>query len=288
MTYSRTTADEVCQAFAAGARLDLAGAEVPAVLLVGLLVGTPLHAEGRIPALRLAGAAIRGRLELPGATVPALVELTGCTFDEPIDLYAAELTGWRLARCALPGLQAANLRMRSELTLENCTVTGPVMLPDARIEGPLRLLGTRLETAGGHALVGVRLMISGVLDARELHADDEIRLSGARIDGNIDLRGARLAHPGGDALEASGAQIGGNLRCDRGFTAHPGLHRRPARRTTGTAGRLNQAVARCPGRHDRQGHLRQPRVHRHRGRAAQPRRSVEVGELRRRPARWTR
>ncbi|MGH3838898.1 MAG: hypothetical protein ACRDSF_24870 [Pseudonocardiaceae bacterium] len=31
MTYSRTTADQVCQAFAAGARLDLAGAEVPAV-----------------------------------------------------------------------------------------------------------------------------------------------------------------------------------------------------------------------------------------------------------------
>ncbi|MGH3984110.1 MAG: hypothetical protein ACRDST_15870, partial [Pseudonocardiaceae bacterium] len=151
MTYSRTTADEVCQAFTAGARLDLAGAEVPAALLVGLLAGAPLQAEGRIPALRLAGAVIRGPLELPGATVPALVELTGCNLDEPIDLYAAELTGWRLARCTLPGLQAANLRVRSELALENCTVTGPVVLPDARIEGPLRLIGTRLDTAGGHA-----------------------------------------------------------------------------------------------------------------------------------------
>ena len=93
MTYSRTTADEVCQAFAAGGRLDLAGADVPAALLVGLLVGASLQAEGRIPALRLTGGVIRGPLELPGATIPALVELTGCTFDEPIDLYAAELTG---------------------------------------------------------------------------------------------------------------------------------------------------------------------------------------------------
>ncbi|MGH3897749.1 MAG: hypothetical protein ACRDTA_05730 [Pseudonocardiaceae bacterium] len=219
MTYSRTTADEVCQAFAAGDRLDLAGAEVPAALLVGLLAGAPLQAEGRIPALRLAGAVIRGPLELPGATVPALVELTGCAFDEPIDLYAAELTGWRLARCTLPGLQAANLRVRSELALEDCTVTGPVVLPDARIEGPLRLIGTRLDTAGCHALVGVRLMISGVLDARGLRANGEMQLSGARIDGNIDLRGARLAHRDGDALEASGVQVGGNLRCDRGFTA---------------------------------------------------------------------
>lgn len=90
---------------------------------------------------------VRGPLELPGATVPALVELTGCTFDEPIDLYAADLAGWRLAHCTLPGLQAANLRVRSELALEDCTVTGPIVLSDARIEGPLRLIGTRLDIA---------------------------------------------------------------------------------------------------------------------------------------------
>ena len=219
MTYSSTTTDEVCQAFAAGARLDLAGDDVPATLLVGLLAGAPQRAEGRIPALRLTGAVVRGPLELPGATVPALVELTGCTFDEPIDLYAADLAGWRLTRCTLPGLRAANLRVRSELALQVCTVTGPVVLPDARIEGPLRLTGTRLDAAGGHALGGVRLMIRGVLDAQELQAQGEVRLSGARIDGNIDLRGARLACPGGDALDASGVQVGGNLRCERGFSA---------------------------------------------------------------------
>lgn len=58
-----------------------------------------------------------------------------------------------------------------------------------------------------------------MLDARELQADGQVRLSGARIDGNIDLRGARLSHPGGDALEAAGVQVGGNLRCDRAFSA---------------------------------------------------------------------
>jgi hypothetical protein len=68
--------------------------------------------------LRLVKATVRGPLELPGATVPALVELTGCTFDEPIDLYAAHLAGRRLTRCALPGLRAANLRARRELALK--------------------------------------------------------------------------------------------------------------------------------------------------------------------------
>lgn len=219
MTRSATPADEVRQAFATGAMLDLADADVPATLLVALLVGPTHLADGRIPALRLTGAVVRGPLRLPGATVTALVELTGCTFDEPIDLYAAQLAGWRLVRCTLPGLQAANLRVRSELALEDCTVTGPVVLPDARIEGPLRLMGARLDTPGGHALVGVRLVIGGVFDARSLQAHGEVRLSGARVDGNIDLRGAQLSRPGGDALEASGVQVGGNLRCDRSFRA---------------------------------------------------------------------
>ncbi len=218
MTRTDSPAAAVRRAFVTGARLDLAGGEVPAELLVELLVGIPALREGGIPALRLAGATIRGRLELPGATISALVELTRCTFDEPVDLYAADLAGWRFVHCALPGLRAANLRVRSELALEQCTVTGPVELPDARVEGPLRLVGTRLDTAGGHALVGVRL-VCGVLDARGMQAEGEFRLSGARVDGNIDLRGARLVRPGGDALEASGVRVGGNLRCDREFTA---------------------------------------------------------------------
>jgi hypothetical protein len=217
VTHSGTATDEVRQAFVTGATVDLAGADVPATLLAGLLAGTPAPAGGRIPALRLAGALVRGPLELPGGTVTALVELTRCTFDEGIDLYAAELAGWRMTRCTLPGLRAANVRVRSELAVEDCTVSGPIVLPDARIEGPLRLIGTRLDVPGDRALVGVRLVVRGVLDARRLHAEGEVQLSGARVDGNIDFRGARLAHPGGDALEASGVQVGGNLRCDQGL-----------------------------------------------------------------------
>ncbi len=217
MTRSATSSDEVRQAFAAGAMLDLAGVDVSATLLVGLLAGRPLLTDGRIPALRLSGGVVRGPLKISGATVTALVELTGCTFDEPIDLYAAEVAGWRLDGCTLQGLRAANLRVRSELALENCTVTGPVVLADARIEGPLRLIGTSLDAVDGHALSGVRLAVSGVLDARRLRTQGEVRLSGARVDGNLDLRGAQLARPGGDALEAAGVQVGGNLRCDQGF-----------------------------------------------------------------------
>ena len=77
MTHNTDPADEIGRAFGTGAMLDLAGAEVPGTLLAGLLAATPRRTEGGIPALRLAGAVVRGPLELPGATVTALVELTG-------------------------------------------------------------------------------------------------------------------------------------------------------------------------------------------------------------------
>lgn len=219
MTHTAAPADEIQRAFTTGAVLNLAGTEIAGAQLAGLLAGTPRSADGNIPALRLAGAVVRGPLQLPGAMVTALVELTDCTFDSPIDLYAAELAGWCLTRCTLPGIRAANVRVRSELALEDCTVNGQIVLPDARIEGPLRLIGTSVHAPGAHALVGVRLAVRGVLDGRRLHAAGEVRLSGARIDGNIDLRGAQLSRPGGDALEASGVHVGGNLRCDRGLTS---------------------------------------------------------------------
>ncbi|MFN2536359.1 MAG: hypothetical protein ABR528_14070 [Pseudonocardiaceae bacterium] len=109
MTHNTAPADEIRRAFATGAMLDLSCAEVAGTLLASLLAATPPRTEGDIPALRLASAVVHGPLALPGATVTALVELTDCTFDGPIDLYAAQLAGWRLMCCTLPRLQAPNV-----------------------------------------------------------------------------------------------------------------------------------------------------------------------------------
>jgi hypothetical protein len=241
VTRSTTSLDEVHQAFATGEMLDLAGTEVPATLLVELLTRAPVPAEGRIPALRLSGAVIRGPLKLPGATVTALVEFTGCTFDEPIDLYAAEMVGWRLDGCTLHGLQAANLRVRSELALENCTVVGPVMLADARIEGPLRLIGTRLTTVDDHALSGVRLTVSGVLTAQRLQTQGEVRLAGARVDGNLDLRGAQ---PCTDQLDG----CGDGCRSEPSATATGRGGQPGGSRCAGCSGRCGLVITSCPTR----------------------------------------
>jgi len=237
VTRADHVADAVRRAFAAGARLDLTGQEVPAELLIGLLTGAPLPDEGGIPALRLAGAAVRGPLALRGASVSILVELTGCTFDQPIDLYAADLAGWRLTHCTLPGLRAANLRVRSELALEHCTVTGPIELPDARVEGPLRLTGTHLTAGNGDALDAAGLQVGGNLRGdRGFTAMGRVVLAGASIAGDAVFSGATLhgstnpedhavlVLPRGQAdptaaLVADRITVNGNLVLDAGFTA---------------------------------------------------------------------
>ena len=63
MTHTAAPADQIRRAFTTGVVLNLAGAEVPGALLAGLLAATPRHTEGDIPALRLAGATIRGPLD---------------------------------------------------------------------------------------------------------------------------------------------------------------------------------------------------------------------------------
>jgi hypothetical protein len=149
VTSDELAVKQVREAYATGAVLDLGGAEISAALLSGLLAAAPAGSTPGIPALRLVNAMVRGALALPGASVTALVECIGCAFDTPLDLYAADLAGIRLTRCTLPGMHAPNVRVRSELALESCTLTGPCAVPDARVEGPVRLTGTNLQTPGG-------------------------------------------------------------------------------------------------------------------------------------------
>ncbi|MGQ0774908.1 MAG: hypothetical protein ACT4NY_10915 [Pseudonocardiales bacterium] len=237
MTRADHVADAVRRAFAAGARLDLTGQEVPAELLIGLLTGAPPQAQGGIPALRLAGAAVRGPLALPGARVSMLVELIDCTFDQPIDLYAADVAGWRLTHCTLLELRAANLQVRSELGLEQCTVTGPIELTDVRVEGPLRLSGTHLNAENGDALDAAGVQVGGNLRCDQgFTAAGRVVLTGASIAGDAVFSGATLhgstdpadyavlVLPRGQAdptaaLVADRITVNGNLVLDAGFTA---------------------------------------------------------------------
>lgn len=172
-------------------------------------------------------------------TVSVLVEFTGCTFDEPIDLYAANLTGWRLTRCALPGLQAANVRVHSELMLENCTVTGLVVLSEAQVEGNIDLRGTRLACPGGDAVEASGVRVGGNLCCeRGFSAQGRVVLAGASVTGNAMFSGAALQgstdpdEPAVLVLLRGSADATAALVADR-LAVHGDLEARRSRRGTG-------------------------------------------------------
>lgn len=211
------------RAFAAGTALDVRGPAgerrpVPAELLVRLLSGVDRAAPSGVPALRLRGAAVQGALALAGAEVTALAEFEDCTFDTAPDLRTATVAGLRWHGCRMPGLGAANLRVRGDLVLSSCLVAG-IVLTDADIDGTLRLDDTAVSGPDGFAVLAERLTVSGALSACSLTSIGELRIPGAQVGGNVDLERADLTHPGADALDGTGLRVGGSLRCDGGFTA---------------------------------------------------------------------
>lgn len=206
-------AAQLAHALATGEEWDLAGAPLPAGLLVSVLTAPPLSGA---PALRLRRASVTGVLRMTGARVGVPVELRGCLFAHAPDLRMAEFAGLALTGCRVPGLRAGNLRVAADLLLDDgFTAHGPVNLTDAQVGGSLRLSAGRLEGAGGRSLVADRIVVGGTLYARRLRSAGELRLPGARVTGNLDMAGAQLSSPTGDVLDATGISIGGSLLAGR-------------------------------------------------------------------------
>ncbi|HWM56967.1 MAG TPA: hypothetical protein VNO83_03950 [Pseudonocardia sp.] len=195
---------------AAGREVDLRGARFPAAALAAVLVAP---GSGR---LRLRRAVVTGELQLVGVRVERPVELLHCTFTDEPDLRMADFAGLALTGCRLPGLQAGNLRVGADLLLNDGFVAaGPVHLPDAQVDGSLRLSASTLQGRGRAALIADRIVVGGTCYARRLHSDGELRLPRARVSGDLDLAGAVLASTTGDALDATGCSIGGSLLAGR-------------------------------------------------------------------------
>jgi hypothetical protein len=208
-------------------RPGTAGPPVRAAVLRGLLLSGPAE-SGEIPALRLTGATVTGRLDLAYAEIPYLVQFADCDFEQTPDLSGAQARQLILRACRLPALTATGLRVEGDLALADCHVSGPLRLGHARIEGnisaprlvahdevvleaaqvacALDLEDARLHNPGGHALNAPSLSLGTLLNAGGLDADGKVRLTGARVGGWISFIEARLHNPGGVALGISSCE----------------------------------------------------------------------------------
>jgi hypothetical protein len=218
---------DVYDAFRAGTAVDLTTADRRVVraevLRVLLLGGGPAADRGDLPALRLTGAQITGRLELAYAEITAPISLQGCDFDNKIDIYGAALRQVSFRRCTFRGIIASNAVFAANLRLVDCRSEGSLQLVGARISNALLLDGTQLSDSG-RALDGMRLRVGADVVAQNgFRCRGEVRLTNAEIGGSLRWEGAVLENPGGTALRAQDVRVGAIANFCDGFVADGSL-----------------------------------------------------------------
>ena len=224
------TERRVWRAFATGGRADLGDGRpenepertVRAEVIVALLRSeTPPDAggpAGRVPAVRLHGARITGRIDLAGAEVRWLLSLYDCVLDRPPDFSHATTRTIKINGCVLPGFAALWAHIGGHLALNGSRIGGTVELTGARVSGELRLNATRVRPGRGPGIDGGGMTVEGGCYGHRLDVTSGIRFPGGRFNGGVMLHGAIVDNPRGDALNLENAQIT-RLRCNRGFTA---------------------------------------------------------------------
>jgi hypothetical protein len=185
--------------------------EIRAEMIRALLLGACAAEPGHVPAVRLRGARILGRLDLMGAAVASALVCEYCYFENEIRLVEASSRTVRIVDSRFPGLNGTRLRVDGILNLWGCAVDGVLRLDQANVTGQVCVRGTTIaHGSGGVAFSADGLTVQGDLDWAGLTVRGSLRMSGAQVSGSADLSHARI-FAGARALTLSHAVIGGKL-----------------------------------------------------------------------------
>ena len=193
-------------------------AEVIASLLLGesALLRAAAPGQGKVPAVRLRGVQVAGRLDLMGGTVRHALVCEQCYFAEAPRFVEATTRTIRLADSWLPGFNAARMRLEGIFSLHRTVVDGVLIVDRAKITGEANLQAAAIAAGADRtALAADGLTVDGDLDIADMSARGLVVLRGARIAGSVYAAGARISRPGADAVTADHAVIGGTFEGDR-------------------------------------------------------------------------
>ena len=166
-----------------------------------------LHEKG----LQLAGAAIRGALDLEGCRIGRNLGLLDCAFDAVMVLRGAVVDSVGLDGSGVPGLVADRLEARGDLYLRGVAASGPVVLTGARIGGELVADGLEVTAGGELALDAERVKTAGSVLLRGAGLVGGLRLRGADVGADIAMTGAKVARPEGVAVDGDGLAARGDV-----------------------------------------------------------------------------
>lgn len=176
------------------------------------------------------GAYITGVLDLRNSKTSTPFELRLCTFEQPLNLNEADITGTiRLTGCRLPELLAnrsvlhgdlhlSNTWLERGLTAWNASVQGNLIVRKVKSDGALALPGTQISgmlhcsKSSLHAANGPALILNSITLGSDIHLADtriqSLRCQNATISGGFRLHATTLLEHDGVALDLRGRNCG--------------------------------------------------------------------------------
>ncbi|REE97000.1 short-subunit dehydrogenase [Thermomonospora umbrina] len=192
-------------------------AEVIARLLLGGREGRP----GFVPAVRLSGAYITGRLDLSGGDVECELTLRHCRLTESPDLSNVRTRQIEFAGCRMPGLSGDGIQVDGYLSLIGSRIDGEVRLPRGQITAGLRMNDVVIHQTdpARWGLFARGLNVDAGTHIRDAAVSGGISLVGARMNGGLFLQGTTVGDRDGMALDAWNIVIADAAEFSAGFSA---------------------------------------------------------------------
>jgi hypothetical protein len=185
---------------------------IRAKVIVALLLGDGEAASMAVRGVRLQGARITGELNLEATTLRCPLALLDCSFASAINLEEAMALSVRLSGSHVPTVHARQLRTRGDLQLDQgFSVSGEVRLLGAHIGGQLNCRGAQFSNPDGLALNLEGATVSGPLLMKPALLEGTLNLTAAKTSGYHDTparwpRKIRLAGFVYDAIEGASAK----------------------------------------------------------------------------------
>jgi hypothetical protein len=204
---------------------------VRAEVIAQLLLGGCETRDGFVPAVRLRGAYIVGRVDVTGGTVEHELRLEHCRLVEAPKFANAHTRQLRLSDCWMPGFDGGGLRADGYLSLSGSVIEGSVRLPRAQLLGGFRMNATVVTARRDEewALYSGAMIVDAGMFARDAVITGGMRMVGARLNGGLFMQGATLDNPGRIAFEGQNMVVEDAAEFSAGFTARGTMRLRSAR-----------------------------------------------------------
>lgn len=201
--------------------IALEPATIRASLIRWLCVDAAARQYIDVRGVHIYGAVISGRLDLAFVSIPFPLALVRCQIEKGIDLTESEVRAVALDGTVSGPIMVAQARLRGSLYLrDGFHARGEVRLLGANIKGSLECRNARFDNPGGEAISANGMMVHGsVFMDGGFYAHGTVRMVGASIDRMWICNGGRFVAPYREALVADGISVGSSIMMETGFVA---------------------------------------------------------------------